>query len=130
MGIAVPRKIGEQDPERRSEHDEERLVRGGMEAPDAVAGRDGPGESGRCAAGCCQRPSPAGTDEISGVARVTERDKSGEVVDGQRGFLVEFADDGRGREFVGTCGRAFSTPCVHEHVPLSELAWVPFEVNS
>jgi integrase len=31
---------------------------------------------------------------------------------------------------LGTCGRPYGTPCKHEHVPLTELAWAPFEVNS
>lgn len=42
-------------------------------------------------------------------------------------FLAHFE---RHKVSIGTCGRAFSSPCVHEHVPLTELAWAPFEVNS
>jgi integrase len=30
----------------------------------------------------------------------------------------------------GNCDRPYGTPCIHEHVPLTELVWVPFEVNS
>ena len=28
---------------------------------------------------------------------------------------------------IGTCGRAFGTPCIHEHACLSELAQHPLE---
>ncbi|MFE6974325.1 tyrosine-type recombinase/integrase [Streptomyces sp. NPDC057682] len=31
---------------------------------------------------------------------------------------------------LGDCGRAYGTDCAHEHVPLTELAWALFEVNS
>ena len=31
---------------------------------------------------------------------------------------------------LGVCGRPYGTECVHEHVPLTELAWAPSQVNS
>jgi hypothetical protein len=42
-------------------------------------------------------------------------------------FLGHFE---RRKVALGDCGRAYGTSCVHEHVPLTELAGAPFEVNS
>lgn len=42
-------------------------------------------------------------------------------------FLAHFE---KRKVSIGTCARAFGSPCIHEHVPLTEPAWAPFEVNS
>jgi hypothetical protein len=42
-------------------------------------------------------------------------------------FLGHFE---RRKVSIGACGRAFGTPCIHEHVPLTELVGAPFQVNS
>lgn len=51
-------------------------------------------------------------DEFPGAARVTEREESGEIADGQRSFLVEFAHDGRGRGFVAFGAAAEQAPVI------------------
>ena len=45
-------------------------------------------------------------------------------------FLAHFE---KRKVSVGTCGRAFGTPCIHEHVPLTELTdartWLSVRLN-